>query len=137
MSEKVTADGTTKPITLGDLQLAIMRVLWRRREASVSEVHTDLLAERGLAPTTIATMLVKMERRGVVDHRVEGRKFIYHPTVSERAVRRSMVAELTARLFEGDVAALVSHLVSEHETDPEVLAELNRKIAEHTREEPE
>jgi len=128
---------SSKPVSLGDLQLAIMRVLWERDEASVSDVHTALLPERGLAPTTIATMLVKLERRGVIDHRVEGRKFIYRPTVSQHAVRRSMVSELTSRLFEGDVAALVSHLISEHDADPETLAELKRRIEERTLEESE
>jgi predicted transcriptional regulator len=114
--------------TLGDLQLAIMRVLWRRGEAAAAEVHEALLDERGLAPTTIATMLKKMEDKGVVVHRAEGRRFLYRPTVSEDAVRRTMVGELTERLFLGDTAALVSHLIAEHEIDPGELAELRRLL---------
>ena len=122
--------------TLGDLQLAIMRVLWRRGEASASEVHEALLDERGLAPTTIATMLKKMEDKGVVDHRSEGRRFLFRPTVSEDAVRRSMVGELTERLFLGDTAALVSHLLEEH-VEADELAELRRLIARReTQDEP-
>lgn len=116
--------------TLGDLQLAIMRVLWRHGEAAVAEVHEALLAERGLAPTTIATMLKKMEDKGVVAHRAEGRRYLYRPTVSEPQVRRSMVGELTERLFLGDTAALVSHLLAEHEIDPDELAELRRLLDE-------
>src|SRR4051812_37536200 len=108
---------------LGDLQLAIMHVLWERGEATVAEVHEALLEERGLATTTIATMLVKMEQKGVVTHRAEGRRFIYQPLLSEGAARRSMVGDLMERLFRGDVTALVSHLISEHEVDP---AELDR-----------
>lgn len=114
--------------TLGDLQLAIMRQLWQRGEAAVAEVHEALLDERGLAPTTIATMLKKMEDKGVVTHRTEGRRYLYRPTVSEPQVRRSMVGELTERLFLGDTAALVSHLLAEHEIDGEELAELRRLI---------
>ena len=90
---------------LGDLQLAIMRILWSREEASVADVHEALEPERGLALTTIATMLAKMEKKGVVDHRSEGRKFIYRPRVSEGQVRRSMVSDLTSQLFRGDVLA--------------------------------
>ncbi len=115
---------------LGDLQLAIMRVLWTRGEASASEVHAELLSERGLAPTTIATMLRKMEAKGVVAHRAEGRRFIYRPAVTEAGVRRGMVETLTDRLFRGDVAALVSHLISEHEIDTDELAELRRLVAD-------
>jgi len=124
----------TRTRTLGDLQLAIMRILWHRREATVAEVHRALYEERGLAPTTIATMLVKLEKKGVVTHRLEGRRYVYRPSVEEAEIRRSMVSELTERLFAGDVTALVSHLLSEHETDPAELAELERLIAAHEKE---
>jgi len=121
---------------LGDLQLAIMREIWRRGEASVTDVHGALEEERGLAPTTIATMLRKMEDKGVVTHRAEGRKFIYRPAVSEAAVRRTMVGELTDRLFRGEVTALVSHLLSEHEIDAGELERLRALVAEHSEHEP-
>ena len=114
--------------SLGELQLAIMRVLWERGEASVTEVHEALHAERGLAPTTIATMLVKMEKKGVVTHRADGRKFLYAPAVAEAEVRRTMVATLAERLFDGEVTALVSHLLAEHEVDAAELARLRRLI---------
>ena len=114
---------------LGDLQLAIMRILWSQGEASVADVHEALEPERGLALTTIATMLAKMEKKGVVDHRAEGRRFIYRPTVSEGQVRRSMVTGLTSQLFRGDVFALVNHLLSEHEIDARELDQLRGLIA--------
>jgi len=113
---------------LGNLQLAIMRVLWQRKEATAAEVHTILYPERGLAPTTIATMLRKMETKGVVAHRTEGRQFVYAPAVTESEVRRSMVADLTAHLFQGDAAALVSHLLDEGEIDGKELERLRALI---------
>lgn len=114
---------------LGDLQLAIMRILWSRGQATVADVHEALEPERGLALTTIATMLTKMEKKGVVAHRADGRRFVYRPLVNEPQVRRSMVADLTTQLFRGDVKALVSHLLAEHEINPRELAELRAQIA--------
>ena len=116
---------------LGELQLAIMKVLWQRKEGTVGEVHAALHEERGLALTTISTMLVKMEQKGVVSHRSEGRRFIYYPLVSEREVRRTMVGELTDRLFQGDVTALVSHLVAGRDVAPGDLERVKRLLAEH------
>lgn len=113
--------------TLGELQHAIMAVLWERGEAATAEVH-EALQGRGLAPTTIATMLRKMEDKGVVAHRAVGRQFLYRPVVSEDQVRRSMVGELVERLFAGDPTALVAHLVSEHEIDAQELRELRRRL---------
>jgi BlaI family penicillinase repressor len=121
---------------LGDLQLAIMRVLWDREEATAAEVHEALAAERGLAPTTIATMLTKLEKKGVVTHRVDGRRFVYRPEVSEQAVRRSMLGTLTSRLFGGEVTALVAHLLAEHPIDRNELAEIEELLAEHTQRSP-
>ncbi len=120
-------------IQLGNLQLAIMRVLWERGEATVAEVHKALEAERGLALTTIATMLSKMERKGVVHHRTEGRQFVYQPTIREDEVRSSMVSEFTERLFKGDAAALVNHLLTEQQIDHEELLEITRRIEERAR----
>ena len=114
--------------TLGDLQHAIMAVLWDRGEATTAEVHQALHAERGLALTTIATMLRKMEDKGVVAHRADGRQFVYRPTVTQEAVRESMVGELVERLFGGDANALVAHLVSEHEVDARELGALRRRL---------
>lgn len=120
-----------KEHSLGDLQHAIMRVLWDRGEAPVAEVHLALLDERGLALTTIATMLSKMEKKGVVARRMEGRGFVYSPAVSEPEVHRSMVSDLTEQLFEGNAAALVSHLLTEQEIDRGDLGEIKRLIEEH------
>ena len=117
-----------KTTRIGDLQLAIMRVLWDLGEATVNDVHQALLDDRGLAPTTIATMLKKMEDKGVIAHRAEGRKFIYRPSMSEDQVTRSMVSDLTERLFAGRPMALVTHLLSRHEINPEELSELERMI---------
>ena len=110
--------------TLGELQHAIMRVLWARDEATVAEVHEALYDERGLAPTTIATMLRKMEDKGVVAHRVEDRHFVYRPAVTEDEVRSTMVGELVDRLFAGDPAALVSHLVADGDIDEDEIDKL-------------
>ena len=120
--------------SLGDLQHAIMAVLWQRGEATTAEVHEALRDARGLAFTTIATMLRKMEEKGVVAHRANGRQFVYRPTVSEDQVRRSMVGELVGRLFGGDPKALVAHLVSENEIDASELDELRRRLRRRGRE---
>ena len=118
----------TKTNQLGELQLAILQELWRSGESAVSDVHAALYPTRQLAPTTIATMLKKMEARGLVAHRTEGRRFLYRPAVTEDHVTHEMVADLTDRLFEGNAADLVSYLLREH-IDAEELDELNKLIA--------
>ena len=84
--------------TLGDLQLAIMRVLWQHREASAAEAHRLLPDERGLALTTIATMLRKMDDRGLVRHRRDGRTFVYRPAVARDEETSTVLAGSTTAL---------------------------------------
>jgi len=114
---------------LSDLQLAVLTVLWNEGEATVVRVRDSLAAERDLAPTTVATILTRLASRGVVERRTEGRQFVYRAAVSRRDVRRSMVAQLTERLFAGDPTSLVSHLVSEGEIDADEIAALRDRIA--------
>jgi predicted transcriptional regulator len=115
---------------LGDLQLEIMKVLWDRGAASVAVVHEALAAERGLAYTTVATMLRKMEARGLVRHRMDGRSFIYRAAVPAEAVSRGMAGHLLDRLFEGSLADMVRHLLTTREVSAEELSKLQRLIAE-------
>jgi predicted transcriptional regulator len=106
---------------LSDLQLAVMRALWDRGEATAADVHAVLQAERDLAPTTVATLLSRLEKRGLVTHRTRGRQFVFRSKLTEQEVRRSMLRRLTDFFFAGDRAALVSHLVRNEELDPDDL----------------
>ncbi|MFZ5635336.1 MAG: BlaI/MecI/CopY family transcriptional regulator [Pseudomonadota bacterium] len=126
----------TDDIVLSDLQLDLMRVLWRAGELSVGEA-TEALADRDLAHTTVATLLSRLEKRGVVESRRDGRMLLYRPCVSEAQVRRNMVSSLIAQVFRGDPKALLAHLVSEREVAPgdleQVRALLQRDDAETPR----
>jgi len=109
------------PIQLSDLQLEVLRVFWERGEATAAQVHADLLRTRELAPTTVSTLLSRLEKRGLLEHRSRGRQYVYSATVAEREVRSSMLQRLTDFFFRGDRGALVSHLVSARDFNPEEL----------------
>jgi predicted transcriptional regulator len=118
---------------LGDLQLRIMQILWQREHATVNEVHAALADERSLAYTTIATMLRKMEERGLVAHRLEGRSFVYHAAVPAEAVSRGMADHLLDRLFEGSLADMVQHLITTREVSSAELSRIEQLIASKRR----
>ena len=116
-------------VTLSELQIALMRVLWRRGETSTADVAAELAGERGLKHTTVATLLTRLEKRGVVAQRREARQLFYRALIAEEQVRRSMVADLIGSLFGGDPEALVAHLVQESEIAPGDLAKVRRRLA--------
>ncbi len=98
---------------LSDLQLAIMREVWTRGDASVNGIHEALRAERAIAPATVATVLNRLATDGVVTRERIGREYRYRALVSQNEMRRSMLGGLIQRLFGGDPATLVAHLVKE------------------------
>jgi len=118
---------------LGDLQLHIMQSLWQRGEATVAQVLEDVASHSDLAYTTVATMLRKMEARGLVRHRAEGRSFIYTAKVEANEVSRGMADHLVDRLFEGSLLDVVNHLLTTREVSRQELDELQKLIAARKR----
>jgi predicted transcriptional regulator len=114
---------------LSDVQLAFMRALWSRPKSTVTQVRDFLLAEgRELAPTTVATQLGRLEKKGLIAHEVDGRQFFYSASISEQAVQRSVLARVTEGLFGGDVTALVHQLLDRDQVSAADLAEVKRMI---------
>ncbi len=114
---------------LSPLQLDVMRAVWSLGEARVGEVR-ERLDGRELAATTVATLLTRLEKRGLLTHRTEGRQYVYRALKSEQEISETMVSELTTTLFDGEASQLVSHLLRKSEFAPEDLAEIKRLIAE-------
>ena len=120
----------SKAVSLSELQLDVMRVLWQQGEAGTTEVAEALAGSRGLAHTTVATLLSRLEKRGLVSSRRVGRQLQYKALVSADSVQKGMVSALVSRFFGGDAKALVAHLVREEELAPDDLATVRRMLKE-------
>ncbi|MEX0900350.1 MAG: BlaI/MecI/CopY family transcriptional regulator [Gammaproteobacteria bacterium] len=107
----------TSEFKLSGLQLDLMQAIWDAGEATVAQVH-EAVAARGLAYTTVATLLKRLESKGALESTRNGREIVYRASVSARSVRKSMVADLVSNLFNGDPRELVAHLVRESEIRP-------------------
>ena len=115
-------------VDLSDLQLDVVRVLWRRKEATAAEVQASLETARGLALTTVSTVLSRLEKRGLVTHRTEGRTFIYRAVITEPEVRHSMLGSLVDSVFKGDPTELVSQLLSAKDLSPSDLDRIRAMV---------
>jgi predicted transcriptional regulator len=127
-------DDRHPPPPLTGLQLAILQVLWDRGEATVGDVLQALKPDRPLAQSTVATVLSRLERRGVVAYRTAGRQYVYRALVSAAQARESALAEVADGLFAGDVAALVSELLASREVAPGDLERVRALIESKERE---
>lgn len=110
-----------------------MAEVWRRDEATVRDVLEALNSgARKRAYTTIMTIMVRLDRKGMLRRRKQGRTHVYQPTMSREDYLRSRaggeVDELVADY--GDVA--LAHFARQLQTlDPKRREQL-RKLAEET-----
>ena len=100
---------------LTELQMAVMNEIWTRGSATVTAVHEALAPDTGLARKTIGTMLARLEKQGLLTHRVESREFIYLAAVSQEEVRKAKVRHVRDGLFGGSVLEMVSHALESSE----------------------
>jgi predicted transcriptional regulator len=116
--------------TLGAQELAIMKVVWRLKDASVRDVYEDVRARRSVAYTTVMTMMNTLETKGYLKRHLDGRAFRYRPAVPEQKVIGAMVRDFVERVFDGGAAALMTHLVSDSSLSDDERRELRRLIDE-------
>lgn len=122
-----------KKAQLSEIQLDVMRALWQTGQATTAAVHEQMGKPRSLAYTTVATLLHRLEKRGLIRSWKEGRERVFEPLVTEAEITRRMVSDLVSKLFRGDSQALVSHLVRESELDDGDLETVRRMLADAKR----
>src|SRR4029079_14367060 len=120
-----------KSSTLTDGELRLMRVLWDKGEASVSEVVGALPPDPGRpAYNTVLTLLRILEKKAYVKHQKDGRAFIFAPIVDKQNATRSALKTLVNRFFEGSPRLLMLNLLEDHDLSPDVLQQLRKRIEE-------
>jgi BlaI family penicillinase repressor len=120
--------------SLGELQRAVMDVVWARGEATVHDVREQLSKRKELAYTTILTTLQKLEKAGWLGHRSEGKSYVYLPTRSREQAGAGSVKRFLKQVFEGDAVAMFQHLIREGDLSEEDLREVRKMIEEKRKE---
>lgn len=113
---------------LSGRQLAVMRLLWDHGEATVAQLQSMLDVDPPLAYSTVATVLSRMEQKGLVQHRSEDRVFYYRPAVSQDRAGQRLVGDLVNRVFDGSPSELVNHLLESDQVNAEELKRIKKLI---------
>lgn len=118
-----------RSITLTEAELRLMKLLWTRGESAVSDLVQALEGERRLAYTSVLTTIRILEKKGYVEHRQEGRAFLYQPCVAEHEASRSEVRHVLRRFFGDSREQLLLSMLGDEEISPEELKRLKEAIA--------
>ena len=111
---------------LGDLERAVMDVLWSRPSPATVREVVAALADRQPAYTTVMTVLDRLSRKGFLDREPDGRAWRYHPV----RARDAYVAELmldALRLTGDRDAALVHFAKAVPDAEADVLRRALRR----------
>jgi predicted transcriptional regulator len=107
-----------------------MRLLWTRGESAVADLVEALPDDARLAYTSVLTTIRILEKKGYVEHRQEGRAFLYRPCVAEHEAQRSELRQVMQRFFGNSRERLVLSLLGDADVTPEELERMKRAIAE-------
>jgi len=114
-------------------ELELMAILWSLEEASVAEVIERLPRSRGVAYTTVSTILRILEQKGFVVSRKEGRGHLYSPRVSKEAYETKSLKQLVNKVFDGAPSALVRRLLDENALSREEIHEIQAMLNKRSR----
>ena len=114
-----------RPLSIPDSELDVQKVLWDRGQSTVREVLETLrTAGRLWSYATVATLLDRLETKGVVTSDRSELAFVYRPVISNQEVRQKRVSNLVEKLYQGEPGLLVLHLLKSHPIDPDQAKEV-------------
>lgn len=122
----------TSPVT--GQQLDVLRALWAAGRASASLVHETLSERRELAPTTVATLLKRLEKRDLVTHDREGSQHMFRALVTEESVVTQTLDQVTDEVFYVVVTAFAAQLLARKDVKADDLAKIRALLENRQRE---
>lgn len=115
--------------TIGDQELALLRFVAERGSATVAEAVEGFGAARGLARSTVLTMMERLRAKGHLKRERVDRVYRYASPASAGELLRGAVHSFVEKTLDGSVSPFVSYLVESAEVTDAELAELERLVA--------
>ena len=121
-------------IRLSEFELDVMTHFWSDRELSAPELYERIGAERGVAYSTVKTIIDRLEQKGAIDRVANrGRTIVYSPTIKRERVRKPLVKAFLRRFFGDDLRPLFAQLLQDEKLSGEDLEYLRKLVAEAER----
>jgi BlaI family penicillinase repressor len=119
-------NNSSRPIT--ELQQAILNFIWSQGSATAEQVREALLPAHPLKDSSVRTLLRRLEERGYLRHKVEGKIFVYEAKVPSRSVAARAVQHIIDRFCSGSVEQFLVGMVDEKVLSIDEIRRLARKV---------
>ncbi len=119
----------SSPKKLGELEHLVMEFIWSNGPATAEQVRQALAPRHPMKESTSRTILRRLEAKGYLTHRVDGRTHVYAYTEKPPSVAARAVRQIMERFCGGSVEQLLVGIVNNDVIDRQELQRLARKIA--------
>ena len=109
---------------LGDLELAVLNAVWERPGSSVREIAAIMAEERGLARTTILTVMQRLHAKGFLKRKKVGAVYRFTATSEQRQVVSDLIGQFVRKTLGGSPAPFLAYLADTNELTDEQIAQL-------------
>jgi BlaI family transcriptional regulator, penicillinase repressor len=117
---------TTKTIKPTESELEILQILWKKGNASVREVHEELLQTKEAGYTTTLKLMQIMHEKGLVKRDDSIKTHIYQPAVSKEKTQKHLLNKMIDTVFGGSPGELVMQALGNHKASAEELEEIQK-----------
>jgi BlaI family penicillinase repressor len=117
---------TTKTIKPTESELEILQILWKKVNASVREVHEELLATKEAGYTTTLKLMQIMHEKGLVKRDDSIKTHIYQAAVSKEKTQKHLLNKMIDTVFGGSPGELVMQALGNHKASAEELEEIQK-----------
>ena len=119
------------PPALTELQQAILDFIWSNGPATSEQIREALRPKHPLKDSSVRTLLRRLEQRGFLSHRLEGKVFLYEAVLPQRSVAARAVRHIIEKFCSGSVEQFLVGMVDEKVLPIGELRRLARKVKKH------
>lgn len=113
---------------ISDAEWVVMNLIWGSQPIDASQVIERLSEPQEWSAATIKTMLHRLVRKGALSHEADGRKYIYRAKVRRHDCVRKASRSFLDRVFGGNAAPALLHLLKTSRLSPDEAAELRELL---------
>lgn len=120
---------------LGELELAVLNAVFERPGCSVREIAVIMSEQRGLARTTILTVMQRLHAKGFLKRRKVGSLFRYTATGEQVQVVSDLIGQFVNKILGGSPAPFLAYLAGAKDLSEDQIAKLREIVDDLERDE--
>ncbi|MEO1770166.1 CopY/TcrY family copper transport repressor [Candidatus Enterococcus ferrettii] len=121
---------TLEPVKISDSEWEIMRVVWTLQSATAQEIIEVLGESKDWKPATIKTLLGRLVKKEALRTEQEGKKYIYHPNVSEAETVQSATENLFSHICAKRIGHTIGELIEQADLTEKDIAFIQQQLAD-------